>query len=179
MAVHDWNIKERSTSCTATGKAFAEDEPFYTMLVPGPEGLVRQDLCEEAWQNRNDNIRPVSFWRSVFKPTPEKPPEPVAKEDAESELRRLLDHPEQSNPKLCYLLALLLERKRILRSREKTVLDGHPVVVYEHTDTQETFLIPEVDFNLGEIESLQSELSGSSHIFAGAETPAPSSDTTA
>lgn len=170
----DWKIKTRGEACAVTGKPFEEGEFFYTLLTLAKGGeLLRQDICEQAWIERNDNIRPLSFWKSKFKPTPAHPPEALEKADAESELRRLLDEGAHQSPKVCYLLALLLERKRILRVKDRTEIDGQPAIIYEHADTQETFLIPEVDFKISDIEALQEELKSSSRIFAVAEAQQP------
>jgi len=164
----------RADCCTVTGKPFQEDEIFHTMLTQAKTGeLIRHDLCERAWVERNDNIRPLSFWQSKFKPLPPPEQEAVGKNDAESELRRLLDEGAHLSPKVCYLLALLLERKRVLRVKDRIKIDGNSTIVYEHADTQETFIVPEVELGLADIESLQAELKTSSRIFAAAESQEP------
>jgi hypothetical protein len=162
----DWNIRPRSEVCAISEKPFEDGETFYTILMQTSEGLQRQDLSEKAWEDRNDNVRPLCFWRAVFKPAPPEEPETVSKNDAETQLRRMLEQRDPTQAKLCALLALLLERKRILRVREHAEVDGARVTVYEHTETQETFLIPDVDFKLSELESLQKELSQGNHVFA-------------
>ena len=170
----EWKIKMRSDSCTVTGKPFQEDEIFHTLLTQAKSGeLVRNDLCEQAWIEHNDNIRPLSVWKSKFKPLPPSQTDAVEKNDAESELRRLLDEGAHLSPKVCYLLALLLERKRVLRVKDRLKIDGNSTVVYEHADTQETFIVPEVELSLTDIEALQTEMKTSSRIFAVAESQLP------
>lgn len=170
----DWKIKMRSDCCTVTGKPFQEDEIFHTMLTQAKTGeLIRNDLCEQAWIERNDNIRPLSFWKSKFKPLPPTQTDAVGKHDAESELRRLLDEGAHQSPKVCYLLALLLERKRVLRVKDRLKIGDNSTVVYEHADTQETFIVPEVELSLTDIESLQTEMKSSSSIFAAAASQEP------
>lgn len=163
----EWNIKARSEVCMATQRPFAEDESFYTYLVETPQGLERYDLSEEAWNARNDNVLPLCFWKSLFKPAPPAHTEAVAKEDAESELRRLIESSDPADHKVCYLLALMLERKRILKVRERVRLSGEKKVIYEHTKTQEPFIVPEIDVKLSDIDQLREELSSSTgHIFS-------------
>lgn len=162
----DWNIKERSEACTVTGNAFKEGDIVHTLLMEETDGLKRKDLSDQAWQTFDENIRPLSFWKSTFKPHPEAPAEPVGHNDAETELRHLLEKNNRTDDKLCRLLALLLERKRILRVRERTSMEGQPVIIYEHTDTQETFIVRETEFKLAEVESLQKELSQAGGIFS-------------
>ncbi len=174
----DWEIRPRSEVCSATKKAFAEDEEFYTLLFDTPEGYVREDLCMDAWQQRGSEPAPLSFWKSTFQPAPPAEAEAVTKDDAESELRRLMENRQSGDAKLCHLLALLLERKRVLKARERIDGPDGRIIIYEHSDTQESFLVPEVDFKLADLDALREEMnSGVSHIFsvaskASALTPA-------
>ena len=87
---NDWPIKHRADACARTQRAFEPGEQFYTLLFREGEGFRREDLSEEAWAQRNENIRPFSFWKTRYEPPPPAPPEPLAKENAEDILRRLL-----------------------------------------------------------------------------------------
>lgn len=163
----EWNIRARSETCQATGHPFAEKEEFYTLLFEAPEGYERVDLCAEAFAARDASRMPLSFWKSEFVPAPPPDAEPVDKNDAEAELRRLIGEGDPAQAKVCYLLALLLERKRILKAREKIPTGEGRLIVYEHTGTQETFMVPEVPFKLADIDALREEVSsGASRIFA-------------
>lgn len=163
----EWNIQARSETCQVTGRPFAAKEEFYTLLFEGPEGYRRVDLCAEAYAARDASEVPLSFWKSEFEPTPAPEAEPVDKNDAEAELRRLIGEGDATQAKLCYLLALLLERKRILKAREKVTAVAGRLIVYEHTGTQETFMVPEVEFKLSELDALRAEVSsGASRVFA-------------
>lgn len=154
----DWEIKSRAHACSRTNREFVEGEFFYTLLYRDGEGFRREDLSEEAWNDRNDNVQPFSFWRSKYEPPTPPPPEPMRKDDAESLLRRLVaeQNPAQANAQ--YILALMLERKRILRPVESQDDD---MLVYEHAQTGETFVIvnphlsferiPEVQMEVGEL----------------------------
>ncbi|MEM6823225.1 MAG: hypothetical protein AAF558_14950, partial [Verrucomicrobiota bacterium] len=139
--------------------AFQEDEEFYTVLFQEKEGLRREDLSIEAWDQRgSQDETPISSWKSHFKPAPPAEQELVGKQDAESELRRLLDKGAPESAKLCRLLALLLERKRMLKLREKISQGDQKLLVYEHTDTQESFMVPDVEFSLSDLDSLREEV---------------------
>src|SRR5438876_1124085 len=84
---NEWAIKHRAEFCAATRRPFASGEYFYTLLYHDADGYRREDLSEEAWRNRNENIRPFSFWKSRYEPLPPKPAEPVPREDAEQLIR--------------------------------------------------------------------------------------------
>lgn len=169
----EWNIKARSEICQLTGKPFQDEEWFYTVLNDTIEGVQRQDLSAEAWEGFSHSVDELSFWKAQFKAAPAAASEAVGKEDAESELRRLLAEPKAADAKVCFLLALLLERKRILKARERYSKDGQKVVVYEHMGTQEMFLVPEVEFKLSELDGLREELSSQNSRIFTLSIPAP------
>jgi len=152
----DWEIRKRSDICTATQRPFAEGEFFYTAIFRDGDRFRRDDLSEEAWQARPDDPQPFSFWRSKFEMPPPPPPEPLAKQDAESILRKLIEENSDTTKNARYILALMLERKRLLKPMESTDPD---VLVYERTGTGETFLIPNPRLALSQVPEVQKEVS--------------------
>ena len=154
----EWSIQHRSEACAATGRAFEPGETFYTLLFRDRAGFRRQDLSEEAWQERNDNLQPFSFWRARFEPPPAAPPEPLPKENAEELFRRLVSTGENTNANACYILAAMLERKRILKQIETEQRDRGRVLIYEHAKTGDVFVVPDPQLRLDEIEGVQREV---------------------
>jgi hypothetical protein len=153
---NEWPIKHRADACAVTQRPFAPGEPFYTLLFRDGNGYRREDLSEEAWASRNENIQPFSFWRTRYEPPPPAPPEPLAKESAEELLRRLLA--EQSHPNACYVLAVMLERKRILKQMKAEAGENGRVLIYEHAKTGDVFIVPDPQLKLDELESVQNEV---------------------
>ena len=66
LLADEWSIQHRSEVCAVTGRPFAAGENFYTLLFRDGDGFRRQDLSEEAWQQRNENLQPFSFWRATL-----------------------------------------------------------------------------------------------------------------
>jgi len=153
---NDWPIKHRADVCAVTKRAFTEGEQFYTLLFREGNGFRREDLSEEAWAARNENIRPFSFWKTRYEPPPAEPPEPLAKESAEELLRRLLATKQQ--PNACYVLAAMLERKRILKPIKSDEADNGRVLVYEHAKSGDVFIVPDVQLRLDELDAVQNEV---------------------
>jgi hypothetical protein len=155
----DWSLQSRGHQCTATGKPFEDGEYFYTLLFDEKTGYRREDLCEEAYKVRaTDAPQPFSFWRSKFTP-PLHTPEPLAKQTAEDLLRAYMAENTPRHANARYLLAVMLERKRILKEVEtKRADDGTLVRVYEHGKSGEVFVIPDPELKLDEIAQLQSEV---------------------
>jgi hypothetical protein len=164
---NEWAIKHRSDVCTATQRPFVPGEYFYTLLFRDAEGFRREDLTEEAWSKRNENIRPFSFWRSRYEPAPAAPPETLGKESAEELFRRLLsgENPP-ANP--CYVLAVMLERKRVLKQIKTEETENGRMLVYEHPASGDVFIVPDPKLRLDEIESVQNEVSTLLRAAAGA-----------
>jgi hypothetical protein len=156
---NEWPIKHRADVCARTERPFQPGEHFYTLLFREGDGFRREDLSEEAWTQRNENIRPFSFWKSRYEPPPAAPPEPLAKENAEDLLRRLLAENNPANANACYVLAVMLERKRVLKQVKTEESGDRPVLVYEHAKTGDVFIVPDAQLKLDEIEHVQEEVS--------------------
>ena len=153
---NDWPIKTRADVCAVTNRPFVEGEQFYTLLFRDGTGYRREDLSEEAWTSRNENIRPFSFWKTRYEPPAATPPEPLAKENAEELLRRFLA--EGTQPNACYVLAIMLERKRVLKPVKTEETETGRVLLYEHAKNGDVFIVPDVDLRLDELETLQNEV---------------------
>ena len=156
---NEWPIKHRADACARTQRPFQPGEQFYTLLFREGDGFRREDLSEEAWNQRNENIQPFSFWKSRYEPPPPAPPEPLAKENAEDLLRRLLAENNPTKANACYVLAVMLERKRVLKQIKTEQTEGRPVLIYEHAKTGDVFIVPQAQLRLDEIEHVQHEVS--------------------
>jgi hypothetical protein len=153
----EWEIKHRADTCAATDRPFAAGEYFYTLLFRDPDGFRREDLSEEAWRDRNENIRPFSFWRTRYEPAPLEPPEPLPKENAEQLFRRLTSS-ENPPANACYVLAAMLERKRLLKQIKTEQSDDGRVLVYEHRGNGDVFIVRDPGLRLDELENVQAEI---------------------
>ena len=168
----EWKIKSRSDTCEATGRPFAEGETFHTVLFRENDGFRRLDLSEEAWKARTSDTEAeliFSSWRSKFEPPAPPPAEPLPRDDAEGMLRRLLESEDPTHTNTRYLLAVMLERKRVLRPQPSS--DTGPMV-YEHASTGETFIINDPGLSLSDLASVQEEVSS---LLAGLSAAAPAS----
>jgi hypothetical protein len=152
----EWEIKSRAHVCARSEKEFFEGEYFYTLLFREGDGFRREDVCEEVWENRNENIRPFSFWRSKYEAPPPPAPETLPKDDAEGLLRRLIAEQQPDTLNARYILTVMLERKRVLRPVES---EDDDVLVYEHLATGDTFVIANPHLSLEQIPAVQAEVS--------------------
>lgn len=153
---NDWAIKERADACAATQRAFEPGEYFYTLLFRDAEGFRREDLSEDAWKNRNSNIQPFSFWKARYEPLPVEA-ETLGKENAEELFRRLITS-EKPPANACYVLAAMLERKKVLKQIKTENAEKGRLLIYEHSATGDVFIVPDPGLKLDELESVQNEV---------------------
>jgi hypothetical protein len=168
MVTQEWNIQARALQCAASGRPFAKGERVFSALYWREGQYVRVDLGAEAWRARNDNIEPVSAWQTDFVPPPPPEPETLRKDDAESLLRRLVSDHAPGTRNACYILALMLERKKALRQIERQRRAGASILVYEHLPSGEVWLIEDPGLKLGELSAVQDEVA---HLLGAADSP--------
>jgi hypothetical protein len=158
-----WNIKSRAHECARTGRPFEEGETFHTAIYFDTEAgdFMRRDVCTEAWEEETAERAPFSSWKSVYeKPEHAKAkPEIASRETAEGLLRRLIDEDQEHTEHARYILALMLERKKILVPKERKENDsGAIMLMYEHRKTGEVFILRDPELRLDEVEGVQEEV---------------------
>ena len=158
--MNEWNIQSRGHHCDACGQKFLDKAPYHTVLVDQKREFVRQDICADCWkeefeENASAQKGFVSCWKGIYEaPTPA-PPEPIRKENAEATLRRLveLNHPEYAAA--AYILAVMLERKRLLKVKEQLRRDGVRIFIYEQPKSGDLFTVSDPDLHLDQLEEVQ------------------------
>ena len=163
--MQEWTIQSRTDRCDVTGQPFADGESFYTLLYRDRDDtLSRRDVSAEGWrQLKADRTapRPFSFWRSKFVPPSPPVPEALPRADAETRLRRFLSENRPEHVRAAYILALMLERKRVLRPTDSQTdeASGRRLLFYEHAATGETFVVADPGLRLDQLEEVQREVS--------------------
>lgn len=153
---NEWAIKHRAETCAVTQRPFESGEYFYTLLYLDADGYRREDLSEEAWKIRNENIQPFSFWKTRYEPLPQ-PTETLPKENAEELFRRLVAS-ENPPANACYVLAAMLERKRVVKQIKTENAEKGRVLIYEHGATGDVFIVSDPGLRLDELENVQNEV---------------------
>ena len=154
----EWEIRAAARVCAGTGEAFVDQQVIYSRIVFTPEGYVRSDFSEVAWTDE-ERARSISYWRSVYQAPKPPPPEALKKETAEGMLRQFMAKDDFSRKNAIYILAVMLERKRVLVERDVQLRpDGTKLRIYEHRKTNEIFTIPDPGLRLDELQSVQAEV---------------------
>jgi hypothetical protein len=73
-------------------------------------------------------------------------------------LRKLIEQNDPRYAPAAYILAVMLERKRILKVKEQITRDGQRVFVYEQPKTGDIFTIADPDLHLNQLEAVQRDV---------------------
>ena len=151
----EWDIQPRASACTGCQQAFADKQGYHTLLALTPDGYTRRDLCGACFPT-TDRAGVLSYWQGEFKMPPPAPPSPIQKENAETLLRKLVESTDPSHAAARYILAVMLERKKLLKHRD-TVTDaqGNELLIYEHAQSGESFTVPDPHLRLDQLAEVQ------------------------
>lgn len=163
MAIAEpWHVRSRGRECAFTQNAFTDGESIVTALFPDPEssGYLRRDYGVEGWKSHQETgEKPFSFWRTSFTITPgNEKINPAEKLSAEEILRRLVDEDEYHTENTRFILAVMLERQKILRETDNQRTATGILRVYEQRKTGEVYIVKDPDIPLSEVESVQNEV---------------------
>lgn len=154
----EWEIQRRSEACSRCGNPFSDGDEYYTGLAfeEGNE-IRRMDACSGCAPALIGSA--FSIWKGrITVPSP--PPEPVPGDVSEKLLRRFIQENETTTLNVRYVLAVMLERKKVLVQRERITAseEGADRLVYEHRSTGETLIVEDPHLSLSEIGAVQEEV---------------------
>ena len=172
----EWNIQSRARACAGCGNSFADRETYHTLLFDERAEFRRSDVCQACWegqfsQGARERKGFISYWQGVYEAPPPHPSEPIQKETAESLLRKLIELNEPRFIPAGYILAVMLERKRLLKVKEQLVREGRRVFVYEHPKTGDLFTVVDPGLRLNQLESVRRDVAAL--LEHGLNPPAP------
>lgn len=174
--ITEWNIQSRSHGCEVCGKTFADKEPYHTLLFDDKSGFRRSDVCAGCWQAKLADAQSqggyISHWQGVYQ-APPPVTEAIQKETAETLLRKLIEQNDPQHAPAGYILAVMLERKRILKVKEQVVRDGQRIFIYEHPKTGDVFTIADPNLRLDQLEVVQRDVAALLEHGLNPPTPAP------
>jgi hypothetical protein len=158
----DWNIQSRAHACGACNRSFHDKEQYHTLLFDEKSAFRRLDVCQACWQKQfSDGARErkgfMSYWQGVYE-APPPPSEPIQKETAESLLRKIIELNDPHYIPAGYILAVMLERKRLLKVKEQLVRDGQRVFIYEQPKTGDLFTIADPNLQLNQLDAVQRDV---------------------
>lgn len=159
----DWNFQSRAQACQACDKPFTHRQAYHTLLALDRHELARQDVCEACWtaqfsEGASDRKGFISHWVGEYQAPPAAPPDAIQKETAETLLRKLMEKNDPQYRAAAYILAVMLERKKILKVKAQLKEDGVRIFVYEQPKTGDVFTIPDPELQLTQLEAVQRQV---------------------
>jgi hypothetical protein len=160
--MNEWHIQSRAHACEACGKTFSDKEIFHTLLFDEKQDFRRSDVCVHCWEKQfSEGARErkgfVSYWQGIYE-APVPVPDAIQKDTAESLLRKLIELNDPRHIPAGYILAVMLERKRLLKVKEQFVRDGQRVFIYEHPKSGDIFTIIDPALQLNQLEAVQRDV---------------------
>ena len=179
--MNEWNIQSRAHACEACTQPFADKQTYHTLLFDQPPELRRSDICEPCWQKQSDGAATsqagfISHWQGIYE-APAPVVDAIQKENAETILRKLIEQNDPAHAPAAFILAVMLERKRILKVKEQITRDGQRVFIYEQPKTGDIFTITDPDLHLDQLEEVQRDVA--QLLEYGLNPPTPASETPA
>ena len=161
--MNEWNIQSRAHTCQACEKGFSDKQPYHTVLWELKHQIERRDLCEPCWTKEQgegimDRQGFISHWQGIYEAPPAAPPEAIQKESAETLLRKIVERNDPAFAAAAYILAAMLERKRLLKVKEQLRQEGRRIFVYEQPKTGDVFTIPDPNLQLNQLDQVQREV---------------------
>lgn len=159
----DWNFQSRSHACKACENPFANRQTYHTLLAFERHELARQDVCEQCWttqfaEGAKDRKGFISHWVGEYLAPPAAAPDAIQKETAETLLRKLMEKNDPQYRAAAYILAVMLERKKILKVKAQLKEGGVRIFVYEQPKTGDVFTIPDPELQLTQLEEVQRQV---------------------
>jgi len=158
----DWNIQSRSHQCHTCDQSFADGASYYTVLAYENSEYLRHDICEACWNGESEGVTDrkgfISHWQGTYKAPPPAPPDAIQKDNAEGLLRKLVKTGDERWREASYILAVMLERKRVLKVKEQIHEKNGRAFVYELPHTGDIFTISDPDLKMEELEQVQIEV---------------------
>ena len=158
----EWNIQSRAHACHACGGSFGDRAALSHAVVGCAGNYDRQDVCEACWvaeyaRGAAERSGFVSHWQGIYE-APTARPEAIQKETAETLLRKLVERKDPADVGATFILAVMLERKRILKVKDQVRFEGRRVCLHEQPRTGDMFTIVDPDLHLDQLEEVQRQV---------------------
>jgi hypothetical protein len=150
----DFQVQRFSRRCTRTDRELRPGEVYYSVLVAEGADVVRYDFCEAAWEGPPPGA--LGFWRARV-PDAHGHQFHFAPHDVMLQyFARLADDPTKVD--VCYIVALLLLRRRVVRLEETERVGDREFMVLVSPRTDQEYRIATVDVSPRRAQEIQEEL---------------------
>ena len=157
-----YSFTRRQSKCAVTEVPFEDKQVIYTAIFFGLQdgGYLRKDYSEEGWERRpEEDLKPFSYWKSKWKKVEKiDNDQKLQKDSAEALLARLNEEGRPETESTRYILALMLERSKVIVEEDSQEIPEGVLRVYRHRKTEEIILVKDPKLSLDEVAGLQIEV---------------------
>ena len=154
----DFPIRKPSEACASCEGPFENEQPMFSMIVLGENEPGRRDVCVPCFESRDvDAEREFAFWRTRRSVDgPER--RPIDFNVLRDLFFRMVEHHGGEYGKLCYLLGLVLLRKRVVKLEEFISEDGRDYLVVTSKSRPEPLKLEAPELVPSEFDELREKL---------------------
>ncbi|MFC1588149.1 hypothetical protein ACFL54_07560 [Planctomycetota bacterium] len=157
----DWKIQKPGNFCFASGRELKEGEVFYACLYDEATGngasLGRRDYSLEHWPGAQDKGL-FSYWKSKV-PLKKDKKNVIDTVLLENLFMRLLEEQDSKKRAFCFLIALMLMRKKVLKFEDSFQQGEEKFLVLRHVPEKRNITIHDPKLSPEEIDQVREELS--------------------
>jgi hypothetical protein len=151
-----YNLGKVSQHCSDCGRKFQDKEEVFSSIVESETQLERRDFCSHCWQKRSKDGDCV-FWSRKFD---RKKKTPVFSKSAAFELfQRLAEGDTAQSQDFCYVLALLLMRKKVLHLESAEVKGADRFLILRSSGAEKTYQVLEPVLSEDRLQYINQNLS--------------------
>jgi len=155
------NLEPLATACVVSGQPFVEGDRVLSYLIRKPDQtVVRADVLAAHVANYGPPGTVVCRWAHIFKPRVQgENADRALKLTAETLFLTLVDpltEPTPENLRMLQFLALMLERKKLLKPKGLT--PDRQRTIYEHAKTKQRFELSADDLDPAFFLQIQQQL---------------------
>jgi hypothetical protein len=158
MAVDSWDgCVSRVGVCGVCQTKLEPEQTYYATLFEGDDGYVRRDFCLACWK---DELRDqaFSFWQSRIPAKSEKPKLFIDDDALKQIFRRLVQADDDKRRAFCFVLMLIMMRKRLLRFIETVHENNVEFWSVKLTGDETAYRVADPHLSEDQLEHVQEQL---------------------
>lgn len=152
----DYQIEANTRRCSMTGRELRPGERFFTALFDEGGKFHRLDYSTEAWQSPPEGA--FSFWAGKIPEADDRQRPRIDDEMLLECFHRLNGDEDPGRVNFCYVVALLLMRRKRFRFDEAVVEAGQEVLVVRCIRTRNQYRVVNPRLTEEEMNSVQDEV---------------------
>ena len=152
----EYRFGKVSRCCASCGRKFADGEKIFSSIMESETLLERRDFCTPCWE-KGEKDEGCLFWSRRF--DKERKGAVFNKSVAFDLFLRLAESDASHSREFCYVLALLLMRKKVLHLESTGTEGGEKFMVLRISGTDTTYRVTEPVLSEERLEYIKQNLS--------------------